>query len=195
MFILVSTFYFLLLPPLQDLLPSNKSAIVVNDYDSVEDIARYINDLDSNDEEYDQYFNWKTTGITNDYLLQLLATRDWEIDYGPDVKGKDFFEGFECFVCRRVHENIRREKDGKDPLRFQAALNHYGCPAPVKVNDKGQRTLENDIFMESFTKHKYLAKALQYHLDKNLLVDEESIQQTADKISKNTGKLATQETK
>lgn len=57
----------------------------MDDYDSVEDIARYINYLDSNDEEYDQYFNWKKTGITNDYLLKLLAARDWEVDYGPDV--------------------------------------------------------------------------------------------------------------
>lgn len=161
----------------------------MNDYNSVEDIARYINYLDSNDEEYDQYFNWKKTGITNDYLLQLLAARDWGIDYGPDAKSIDFFEGFECFVCRRVHENIKREKDGKDPLRFQAALNHYGCPAPVKVDDKGQRTLESDIFMESFIKHKYLAKALRYHLDKNLQVDRDIIQKTADKISKTQGNL------
>lgn len=176
-----------MLHPLQDLLPSNKSAIVVNDYNSIEDIARYINYLDSDDEEYDRYFNWKKTGITNKYLLQLLAARDW--DFEPDAKGIDFFEGFECFVCRRVHENIRRKKAGKDPLRFQATLNHYGCPPPVKVDDKGQRTLESDIFMESFTKHKYLAKALRYHLDKNLQVDRDIIQKTADKIPKAQGSL------
>lgn len=51
-------------------------------------------------------------------MLKFLVIRDWEIDYGFDVKGKDFFEGFECFVCWRVYENIRREKDGKDLLRF-----------------------------------------------------------------------------
>ena len=94
----------------------------------------------------------------------------------------NFFEGFECFVCKRVHENLKRLKTGQEELKFHARLEHYGCPPPVKVDDKGQRTLESDIFMDMFTKQKYIAKALRYHIDRNLHVDGEQIEKIADEM-------------
>lgn len=168
---------------MQDLLPSNRSAIIVDDYESVEDIADYIKYLHSHDEEYEKYFEWKKSGISNQYLLKLLKQRDWEFDYyTDDYTGMNFFEGFECFVCKRVHENLKRLKTGQEELKFHARLEHYGCPPPVKVDDKGQRTLESDIFMDMFTKQKYIAKALRYHIDRNLPVDGEQIEKIADEM-------------
>ncbi|XP_061166159.1 alpha-(1,3)-fucosyltransferase 10-like [Saccostrea echinata] len=169
-------------PKVKDLLPSNRSAIIVDDYESVEDLAKYLKYLDKNDEEYEQYFEWKKSGISNGYLLSLLRDREWVYDYSDNIEGINFFEGFECLICRRVHENLKREKTGQEKLEFRAKLEHYGCPAPVNVDDRGQRTLPSYLLTETFTSMKYIAKALRYHLERNLIVKGDSILRTAEHI-------------
>jgi hypothetical protein len=167
----------------QDLVPSNKSAIIVDDFDSVEDLARYLKHLDQNDEEYEKYLEWKKTGISNQYLLKLLNEREWVSDfYWGDPERMDFFEGFERFICRRIHENLRREKEGKVKLKFQANVEHYGCPAPVMVDDRGRRTLESDTLNISYNTNKYIAKALRHHIDQNLKIDRQSVLRTVEQM-------------
>ena len=39
-----------------------KSFIHVDDFDSPEDLAKYLKELDSNDDLYNEYFQWKGTG-------------------------------------------------------------------------------------------------------------------------------------
>lgn len=156
----------------------------MDDYDRVEDLAQYLKHLDQNDEEYEKYFEWKETGISNQYLLKLLKEREWVSDYfySSDPEAINFYEGFERFVCRRIHENIRREKEGKAKLKFQANVEHYGCPEPVMVDDNGRRTLQSDTLTESYTMNKYIAKVLRHHIDLNLTVDRHSILRAVEQI-------------
>lgn len=166
----------------QDLLPSNKSAIIVDDFDSVEDLAKYLKFLDENDEEYDKYFEWKKTGITNQHLLNILKEREWSINDYNSNNAINFIDGFECFVCKRIHENIQREKKGEKKLKFQATVDHYGCPAPSKFDENGKRTLKNDDWDYEYLHSKYYAKALRYHLEMNKNIDRNSIASTANRF-------------
>lgn len=86
------------------------------------------------------------------------------------------------FVCKRIHENIQREKEGKKKLKFQATIDHYGCPAPAKFDDKGKRTLYNDDWDYEYNHSKYYAKALRHHLDSNKTVDRGSVASTANRF-------------
>ncbi|XP_062607932.1 alpha-(1,3)-fucosyltransferase 10-like [Saccostrea cucullata] len=170
----------------KDFFPSNKSAIVVDDYESVEDLAKYLKYLDNNDDEYQQYLDWKKSGISNGYLLSVLREREWIYDYSGNSDGITFFEGFECLVCRRVHENLKRERTGQEKLEFRASRDHYGCPAPVSVDDRGQRTQPSFLLTETFTNMKFIAKALRYHIETNITVDMDSILKTAERIRHQT---------
>lgn len=169
-------------PRIKDLLPSNKSAIIVDDFDSIEELANYLKFLDENDEEYDKYFEWKKSGITNKLLLSLLKDREWSINDYVSNNAINFIDGFECFVCKRIHENIQREKEGKEKLKFQATIDHYGCPAPAKFDDKGKRTLYNDDWDYEYNHSKYYAKALRHHLDSNKTVERSSVAATANRL-------------
>ncbi|XP_062607946.1 alpha-(1,3)-fucosyltransferase 10-like [Saccostrea cucullata] len=169
-------------PRIKDLLPSNKSAIIVDDFDSIEDLAKYLKFLDENDEEYDKYMEWKKTGIKNQYLLKILKEREWAINDYTSNDAINFIDGFECFVCKRIHENIQREKKGKEKLKFQATVDHYGCPAPSKFDDNGKRTLKNDDWGYEYLNSKYYAKALRFHLDMNKTIDRSSIASTANRF-------------
>lgn len=174
----------------QDLLPANKSAIIVDDFDSIEDLAKYLKFLDENDEEYDKYFEWKKSGITNKLLLSLLKDREWAINDYMTNDAINFIEGFECFVCKRIHENIQREKEGKKKLKYQATIDHYGCPAPSKFDDNGKHTLLNDDWSFEYNHSKYFAKALRLHLDTNKTIDRSSIGSTANRLrAAGTGEL------
>nr|XP_022313367.1 alpha-(1,3)-fucosyltransferase 10-like [Crassostrea virginica] len=169
-------------PRVKDLLPANKSAIIVDDFDSIEDLAKYLKFLDENDEEYDKYFEWKKSGITNKLLLSLLKDREWAINDYMTNDAINFIEGFECFVCKRIHENIQREKEGKKKLKYQATIDHYGCPAPSKFDDNGKHTLINDDWSFEYNHSKYFAKALRLHLDTNKTIDRSSIGSTANRL-------------
>lgn len=127
----------------------------------VEEIANLIKYLDENDDEYEKYLQFKRRdGFTNELLRDILSKRDWEID--NDWNKPYYIEGFECFVCKRLHENRQREKNGQASIHHEATLNHYGCPKPRRFSDKppGNLTLvDSDWWASAWITAKYIAMA------------------------------------
>eukprot|EP00106_Octopus_bimaculoides_P006289 XP_014773731.1 PREDICTED: alpha-(1,3)-fucosyltransferase 10-like [Octopus bimaculoides] len=150
----------------RDFLPHEKSAIIIDDFDTAESLAKYLLYLNRNDEEYEKYLQWKKTGITNKYLKDLMAHREW---YSSDegvmqYNGISYIEGFQCFVCQRIHKNMRLEKEGKMPKVYQATLEHYGCPAPIQFNAQSQR-VDSDKWKYEWQHQKMIAEKLRHSID------------------------------
>lgn len=122
--------------------PSNQSIIMVNDFESPKELADFIRYLDENDEEYLKYLDFKApNGITNSLLFNTLNERDWGSHdykyYFYNVEGKkDYYQGFECYVCNEIHKRIQREEEHAAnpskpmPSPKMANNSHLGCPKP-----------------------------------------------------------------
>ncbi|GAB1601209.1 alpha-(1,3)-fucosyltransferase 10-like [Argonauta hians] len=149
----------------KDFLPDKKSAIIIDDFDTPESLAKYLHFLNENDTEYEKYLQWKKTGITNNYLKKLMAQREWHSTDGTiTYNGISYVEGFQCFVCQRIHNNLRLEKQGKQPLTYQATVEHYGCPAPIQFNAKSQR-VDSEKWMYEWQHQKMIANKLRDSVD------------------------------
>ncbi|CAH1793924.1 unnamed protein product [Owenia fusiformis] len=122
-------------PKIRDFLPDNRSAIIVDDFKTVKDLTNYLTYLNENDEEYDKYLEFKRTGVKNEYLKDIMTKREWGIN--NDWDRPNFIDSFECVVCNRLHENIKRKKQGLPIKRHIANVNHYGCPKPRKYPEVG----------------------------------------------------------
>ncbi|NXG52265.1 FUT10 fucosyltransferase, partial [Psilopogon haemacephalus] len=95
-------------PSVAEWLPSNKSAILVSSFSHPRDLAHYIKTLDANDGEYESYLQWKLKGdISNPRLLAAMKERKWGVQ---DITQDNYIDAFECMVCNRVWENIRRKE-------------------------------------------------------------------------------------
>ena len=153
-------------PTIRDWDPSgtHPSIIVADDFDSPESLARYLIELDSNDTAYNQYLRYKETGVTNQRLLDDYNARDWVVDGMGE--GGNFIEGFECFVCDKLHErsylhrhhhhqrDTGRDPDVGDEQLMIADSSHYDCPAPLpSVLARGQSVEERLAEMESDSRH------------------------------------------
>lgn len=114
-------------------MPTNHSMILVDDFPSPEELAKYIRYVDMNDHEYEKYLSFKKpNGVTNQFLLEHLRTRGWPNEV-------DFFTGFECYVCDKITERVQNEKAHiKDPSvallppKF-ADYSHMNCPQPHSI--------------------------------------------------------------
>ncbi|XP_048248916.1 alpha-(1,3)-fucosyltransferase 10-like [Haliotis rufescens] len=124
-------------PTIRDFLPSTKSAILVEDFDTIQDLAAFIKQLDRNDEQYESYLEFKHTGISNPTLKSELA-RISPGEYAGGRFGKAA-SGYECFLCDKLHKALDATKAGKPVAKAQANLNHFGCPLPAqKFDENGQ---------------------------------------------------------
>ena len=117
-------------PSVNDWMPNRKSIILIDDFKSPKELADYILWLDNNDEEYLKYLQYKTTGVTNENLLNFMKGRPW----GHTYKEQSFVSGFECLVCDRIHDNMKLESKGLPKKTHIAKQEHYGCPRPVIHN-------------------------------------------------------------
>ncbi|OWF36239.1 alpha-(1,3)-fucosyltransferase 10-like [Mizuhopecten yessoensis] len=175
-------------PKVKEFLPSDKSALVVDDFPSVEKLAATIKNMDENDYIYDEYLNFKTdkNGITNKNLLQILNEREWSMN-GEDRSKKfgNHFAGFECFMCRKVHENIRRESEGNPPLISVAGKDHYGCPRPKSFNEQGQYVENNKNYDSVYTQSHFSAIAFRHFYDtSNITFTNRDVNQLADTLKR-----------
>ena len=127
-------------PLAKDWMPNEKSAIFVDDFQSPEELAKYIDYLDSNDSEYEQYLSHrKPGGIKNQFLLESIEKRQWKIlgEWDKPNFGHRMYVGFECYVCDRIHERqealrahqLNPNKIPPPPPRM-GKQNHLGCPEP-----------------------------------------------------------------
>ncbi|XP_035218141.1 alpha-(1,3)-fucosyltransferase 10-like isoform X3 [Stegodyphus dumicola] len=145
-------------PAVEDWLPNPDSAILTKNFASPKQLAEHLLRLQTDDEAYERYLEHKILGkISNQRLIEALSNREWGIN--NDHTKRNFIECFECMVCKRVAHNHRRALKGNMPLKYQANLNHYGCPEPVSPF-----TLKPDSqswWLELHNKAKYEATALQ----------------------------------
>ena len=136
----------------------------MNDYENIEDVVEIIERLNASDAQYDEYLTFKKTGgVVNKRLRATMASREWAIN--NDFRRPSFIDSFECHVCRRVHEQLERERANAKPMQFQATVDHYGCPKPLRFSDEplgSLRRVENigHWAADEWTSSRYQAVAL-----------------------------------
>ncbi|XP_077999691.1 GDP-fucose protein O-fucosyltransferase 3-like [Glandiceps talaboti] len=145
-------------PSIKDWLPSENSALVTNDFTTPKELAERIKYLDANDEEYDKFLQYKRDGISNEKLLAEMQSRNWGVN---DYKQMNFIDAFECFVCNRVHKNIKALSEGKESEKFIASAEHYDCPRPFYFNSDNPNNNIN-LYMQLFDQSKYEARSLHH---------------------------------
>ncbi|NWU71838.1 FUT10 fucosyltransferase, partial [Pterocles burchelli] len=155
-------------PSVVDWLPSNKSAILVSSFSHPRELAHYIKTLDKNDQEYESYLQWKLKGdISNPRLLTVMKERKWGVQ---DITQDNYIDTFECMVCNRVWENIRRKEKGWLPKRWKAQVNHLSCPKPeafqFSSSNPGRTSLQ-EMWIPSFEQSKKEAWALRHLVERN----------------------------
>ena len=153
----------------QDYLPAENSAILLEDFSSIEDLVKLILHLNSSDTEYEKYLAFKHSGIKNTRLEQEMRDRVYTIN-NHDFTKPNFIDAYECFVCKRIHENLARTERGEVPLQHQATVDHYGCPEPLLFKDKGGddslRRVRNARWSGEWTDTKYQGMALREFIER-----------------------------
>ncbi|XP_065842225.1 alpha-(1,3)-fucosyltransferase 10-like [Oscarella lobularis] len=117
-------------PSVRDWMPNNKTIIVVDDFPTPFDLARYIKHLDNNDDEYLEYFaykNYQPDMIPNKRLAETMRKRPWGVDSAYQI---NFVDGFECLICDRVYKELLAEARNEPPVKWLVNNSHYGCPTP-----------------------------------------------------------------
>ncbi|KAK7004883.1 alpha-(1 3)-fucosyltransferase 10 [Biomphalaria glabrata] len=128
----------------QDFLPSNNSAIILENFKSAEHLGAYLGNLNAQDDKYEVYRTWKSNGISNDNLRNVMRTRTW----GPTSDShwtpgyKNFIEEYECYLCQKIYEMDLLKSQGSKPPPKTANLSHYGCPKPLKFDSMGRYNKE-----------------------------------------------------
>lgn len=154
-------------PTVQDWMPNNHSIILVDDFPRPQDLADYITSLDQNDKDYTKYLEFKEKGVTNTRLLKTMRNRPW----GHSLEEQNCVTGFECFVCDRIHGNLKRKASQLEENRFVASQDHYGCPRPEKYNfphsTNPDVSAERDLWWQEYDQSIRESKALNQHVKSN----------------------------
>lgn len=137
-------------PTVQEWMPNDHSIILVDDFQNPKDLADFIKNLDNNDEEYSKYLEFKEKGVINKRLFRTMRKRPW----GHSFEEQNYVTGFECFVCDRIHENIKRKASQLTENQFVASQEHYGCPRPEKYSflfsSNSAVSGERDIWLQEY---------------------------------------------
>lgn len=140
-------------PSVRDWIPNNHSIILIDDFESPQKLAEFIDFLDKNDEEYMKYLAYKQPGgITNQFLLDSLKKREWGVN---DPLLPNYLNGFECFVCDHELARLAAEKahaaspgDIPIPEPHIAKPSHMDCPMPTPGFGSVEEIPENDSWKE-----------------------------------------------
>ncbi|EMP32741.1 Alpha-(1,3)-fucosyltransferase 10 [Chelonia mydas] len=141
-------------PSITDWLPSNKSAILVTRFSHPRELAHYIKALDTNDQEYEAYLEWKLKGaISNQRLLTAIRERKWGVQ---DIMQDNYIDVFECM--------------GLSPRRWNAQVNHLSCPKPEALfsSPNIRWTSLREMWIPSFEQSKKEAQALRQLVERNM---------------------------
>jgi len=124
-------------PNIEEYLPNKKSAVLVKNFNSVEDVANHVKLLHSDETLYKSYLSHKlahnrdtSSLITNQLLKDMVHNRKWGVTSEQQARMGNFVAHFQCFVCERVARNLRFTNLGFKPLPYDANEDHYGCQAP-----------------------------------------------------------------
>lgn len=141
--------------------PDNHSVILVDDFESPQHLADFLNKLAKNETEYNKYLSYKKKEIANQRLIEHLKNRPWGVN---DFYKMSFITGFECFVCDQIHRNRKLKKQGKRTNDYISNAEHYGCPVPLKyayATPPGSEDWERDAWNYEYDDAKYKAKVLR----------------------------------
>ncbi|XP_076046459.1 GDP-fucose protein O-fucosyltransferase 3-like [Oratosquilla oratoria] len=146
-------------PSVKDWLPNPGAAILVQDFDTAESLASFLNRLNTDDDLYERHMLHKTQRtISNTLLKKTMENRPWGVG---DLYKDTFIDQFECFVCNQ----ILSRHDGRRSGEFVARLDHYGCPAPT--NPLSGRENRESQWVEMWYKAKYEAEVVRDFALKN----------------------------
>lgn len=134
----------------KDWMPDNKSVILIDDFSSAEELAKFLKHLDENDSEYESYLSYKQNGINNTYLINNIRNREW----GQNEPGKpDSLVGFECYVCRQLtlrhqRESLQESYPYISPWPHRMANgSHLNCPQPYPSVGEIQDLPDDDTWL------------------------------------------------
>lgn len=169
---------------MQDFLPSNKSAIVVTDFKSVDDLVSLLLHLNASDSAYEEYLQFKRPGgVTNPLLRTTMKQRKWAIN--NDWLLPNFITSYECFLCEQLHEDAKVRKQG-GKVWHRANVSHYGCPRPQRFSDNPEGNLQ--LVDDAWWAHEWIHTSYQAAALKEIL-DAGVDQVSADELSKRSGLL------
>ena len=164
---------------------------MVTDFETVQDLAKFINFLNDNDEEYEKYLSFKTKGVRNQNLLREMRERAWGT--AEDLTRPNFIDGFECFVCKRLHENIARSAGRLPPIKHVANASHYGCPGPFQFLDKPsgslEKTIRKDSWHDVYVTSKYTAQAVELLVQRGASFNEDTLLKVSELLMSKEGTL------
>ncbi|XP_069466785.1 alpha-(1,3)-fucosyltransferase 11 [Ambystoma mexicanum] len=140
-------------PSVLDWMPNNYSIILIDDFPSPQALADFIVSLDSDDNKYLRYLEYKKPGgVTNQFLLKTLEEREWGVN---DMTVPNYLNGFECFVCdqenRRAEQEWKQGKFGGRVTLIESRIgkyNHMGCPMPMPGIGNVEDVPENDSWKQ-----------------------------------------------
>ncbi|OCT98810.1 hypothetical protein XELAEV_18011045mg [Xenopus laevis] len=140
-------------PSVRDWMPNDHSIIMIDDFASPRDLAEFIMTLDSDDEQYLKYLEYKKPGgTTNSFLLSSVENREWGVN---DMTAPNYLNGFECFVCDEENSRIKAEKMYKKSQQGRAApdphiadYSHMGCPMPTPGFGSAEEIPESDSWKQ-----------------------------------------------
>jgi len=168
----------------------------VNDFDNVKDLSSLIKHIDRHDEEYVQYLTYKEhKGVTNQFLLDTLDSREWSVyESGNKKKYYSHYQGFECFVCKKVHENLNLWRQGQKPLTNVASVKHYGCPKPGHFDNQGRYQIQNVHDLRSaydsvWSRAKLVGQGFRHFYDRGLNSTEREINRFVEMHERRTTKV------
>jgi len=164
-------------PNIEEWLPNPKSAIVIENYSSPEEVANLIKRLNQDDQAYLEYLEHKTKKkFENEALKDILRERSWGVSHEQQIKYGNHVKHFQCMVCNRVANNLKFTNIGFLPMKYIADESHYGCPKSVHPITK-QVEINNWYFQEWF-RTKYAAELLNNITETGRVINEKEFKQS-----------------
>ncbi|XP_019630140.1 PREDICTED: alpha-(1,3)-fucosyltransferase 10-like [Branchiostoma belcheri] len=146
-------------PSIKEWLPTNRSAIHVSDFSGPKELAEFLTKLNNDDVEYEKYLDHKFVNVTNEKLIKHMKAREWGVN---DFTQMNFIDGFECFVCNRIHRDMTKRRRNF-VVRHVATKEHYGCPRPKLLPGfKNQGKL--NFWQQMYDNAGFSAKALNHYV-------------------------------
>eukprot|EP00095_Tigriopus_kingsejongensis_P007724 maker-scaffold2453_size15579-snap-gene-0.6 protein:Tk07724 transcript:maker-scaffold2453_size15579-snap-gene-0.6-mRNA-1 annotation:"fut10_danre ame: full" len=155
-------------PNVLEFAPNTDSAIWVQEYGSLQELADHVRDVGSNETLYNSYLVHKSGQIENDKLISCMQARPWGVSESSQHTHGTFVDRFECLVCTRAHERWQTQKLGFKPEVFRANQHHYGCPFPksaMEIVGEKRRTL--NFWQNLYSQSEVEARVMAQYLDSN----------------------------
>ncbi|XP_071056747.1 alpha-(1,3)-fucosyltransferase B [Onthophagus taurus] len=135
-------------PTIKDWLPNNKSAIILDDFKTIKELADYINQVNKNDTMYLEYLQHKLADhnlkMTNEFLQR-------EINNRKDTS----IEGYNCYLCKSFHEKTIYNPPKQSPYKCSKHKAWESFWKRGKCEAKILDMFVNRLQLKNFTKQEF----------------------------------------